>query len=86
MARAKYIPGALVEARNSRYGKGFGSIIQGPWSATKAASQYRDLPTEQAWVKVHWFEKPGNVDSYYMRRSNGQVDMTKNQIKLVRKR
>ena len=86
MARAKYIPGALVEARNSKYGKGFGIIVAGPWSDTRAASQYRDLPTEQAWFKVHWFEKPGNVDSYYMRRNNGQVDMTKNQIKLVRKR
>ena len=86
MARAKYIRGALVEARNSRYGKGFGIIIQGPWSDTKAASQYRDLPTEQSWFKVHWFEKPGNVDSYYMRQGNGQIDMTKNQIKLVRKR
>ena len=86
MARANYIPGALVEARNSKYGKGFGIIIAGPWSDTKAASQYRDLPTEQAWFKVHWFEKPGNVDSYYMRRGNGQIDMSKNQIKLVRKK
>ena len=85
MARAKYIPGTLVEARNSKYGKGFGIIVSGPWSDTKAASQYRDLPSEQAWFKVHWFEKPGNVDSYYMRRGNGQIDMTKNQIKLVRK-
>ena len=86
MARAKYIPGALVEARNSKYGKGFGIIIAGPWSDTKAATQYRDLPNEQAWFKVHWFEKPGNVDAYYMRRGNGQIDMSKNQIKLVRKR
>ena len=86
MVRRKYVTGALVEARNSKYGKGFGIIVLGPWSDTKAASQYRDLPSEQAWFKVHWFEKPGNVDSYYMRRNNGQVDMTKNQIKLVRKR
>jgi len=86
MARAKYITGALVEARNSKYGKGFGIIVAGPWSDTKAASQYRDLPTEQQWFKVHWFEKPGNVDAYYMRRGNGQIDMSKNQIKLLRKR
>jgi len=86
MARAKYIPGALVEARNSKYGKGFGIIIAGPWSDTKAASQYRDLMEEQAWFRVHWFEKPGNVDSYYMRRDKGQIDMSKNQIKLVRKK
>ena len=86
MARAKYIPGALVEARNSKYGKGFGIIISGPTMDTKAASQYRDLANEQAWFNVHWFEKPGNVDAYYMRRGNGQIDMSKNQIKLVRKR
>ncbi len=86
MARARYIPGALVEARNSKYGKGLGIILTGPTMDTKAASQYRDLPNEQAWFKVHWFEKPGNVDSYYLRRGNGQVDMTKNQIKVVRKR
>ena len=86
MARARYIPGALVEARNSRYGKGFGIIISGPTMDTKAASQYRNLPTEQPWFKVHWFEKPGNVDSYWMRQNNGQISMTKNQIKLVRKK
>ena len=86
MARARYIPGALVEARNSRYGKGFGIIISGPTMDTKAASQYRDLATEQPWFKVHWFEKPRNVDSYYMRRDNGQIDMSKNQIKLLRKK
>jgi hypothetical protein len=86
MARARYIPGALVEARNSKYGKGFGIILAGPWSDTKAASQYRDLANEQAWFRVHWFEKPGNVDSYYMRRDKGQIDMSKNQIKLVRKK
>ena len=86
MARAKYIPGALVEARNSKYGKGFGIIVAEPWSDTRAASQYRDLPSAQAWFKVHWFEKPGNVDSYDMRKGNGQIDMSKNQLKLVRKR
>ena len=86
MARARYIPGALVEARNSKHGKGFGIIVAGPWSDTKAASQYRDLANEQEWFRVHWFEKPGNVDSYYMRRDKGQIDMSKNQIKLVRKK
>ena len=86
MARRKYVPGALVEARNSRYGKGFGIIISGPTMDTKAASMYTDLVNPQEWFKVHWFEKPGSVDSYYLRRGNGQVDMTKNQIKVVRKR
>jgi len=86
MTRARYIPGALVEARNSKYGKGFGIIIQGPIMDTAQASAYCDLEKPQAWFKVHWFEKPGNVNSYYFRRHNGKVDMTKNQIKLVRKR
>jgi len=86
MATRKYVMGALVEARNSKYGKGFGIIVSGPNMDTKAASQYRDLVEPQEWFKVHWFEKPGNVDSYYMRRGNGQVDMTRNQIKVVRKR
>jgi len=85
MARARYIPGALVEARNSKYGKGFGIILAGPTMDTKAASQYRDLVSPQAWFKVHWFEKPGNVNWYYMKRNNGQLDMSKNQIKLVRR-
>ena len=85
MARAKYIPGALVEARNSKYGKGFGIIVAGPWSDTKAASQYRDLANEQAWFKVHWFEKPGSVSAYYMQRNKSQMDMSKNQIKLVKR-
>ena len=86
MARRKYVAGALVEARNSKYGKGFGIIVAGPNMDTKAASMYTDLVNPQEWFKVHWFEKPGNVDSYYLRRGNGQVDMTKNQIKVVRKR
>jgi hypothetical protein len=85
MTRARYIPGALVEARNSKYGKGFGIILTGPTLDTKAATRYRDLPNEQAWFKVHWFEKPGSVNAYYMQRNNGQVDMSKNQIKLVRR-
>ena len=85
MARARYIPGALVEARNSKYGKGFGIILTGPTMDTKSATRYADLEKEQQWFKVHWFDKPGNVNSYYLRRGNGQVEMTKNQIKLVRR-
>ena len=86
MARARYIPGALVEARNSKYGKGFGIIVQGPTMDTKQAGIYRDRTEPQPWFTVHWFEKPGNVDAYYLRRGNGKVAMTKNQIKLVRKK
>ena len=86
MARARYIPGALVEARSSRYGKGFGIIVKGPTLDTKQASGYRDLSQPQPWFVVHWFEKPGNVQSYWLQRNKGQIQMTKNQIKLVRKR
>ena len=86
MAIVRYIPGALVEARSSKYGKGFGIIVSGPTMDTKGATRYRDLDKAQAWFKVHWFDKPGSVNSYYMSRGNDQVSMTKNQIKLVRKR
>ena len=86
MGRRKYVPGALVEARNSKYGKGFGMIISGPNMDTKAASQYRDLLEPQAWFNVHWFAKPGNIDYWAFERGNGRVDMTKNQIKLLMKR
>ena len=85
MATRRYITGALVEARNSKYGKGFGIIVSGPNMDRKSATHYRELLEPQEWFRVHWFEKPGNVDSYYMRRGNGQVDMTKNQIKVVRR-
>lgn len=86
MARAKYIPGALVEARNTIHGNGFGIILSGPRLDTKAATQYETLRTPQEWFKVHWFDKPGNVDGWAFRRYDGQVDMTKNQIILLRKR
>ena len=86
MARAKYIPGALVEARNTINGNGFGMIVSGPTLDTKAASRYRDLESQQEWFKVHWFEKPGNVDRWSFRRNDGQINMTKNQIILLRKR
>ena len=85
MARAKYIPGALVEARNSKYGKGFGIILTGPTLDTKSATRYNDLEKEQEWFKVQWFEKPGNVNHWAWRHNTGQIDMTKNQIKLVRR-
>jgi hypothetical protein len=85
MARARYIPGALVEARSSKYGKGFGIILTGPILDTKAACQWRDLEKEQQWFKVQWFEKPGNINIWAFRNNSGQVDMTKNQIKLVRR-
>jgi hypothetical protein len=84
MARARYIPGALVEARNSKYGKGFGIILTGPTMDTKAATRYRDLINPQQWFTVQWFKKPGNISSWAFHNNSAQVDMTKNQIKLVR--
>jgi hypothetical protein len=88
MAIVRYIPGALVEARSSKYGKGFGIIVTGPVMDTKAARQWRDLDKAQEWFSVHWFEKPGNLSAYYLYSGqlNSRVDMTKNQIKLVRKK
>ena len=83
MARRKYVKGALVEARNSKYGKGFGMIVSDPeMRYTNAHGYYRQ--EEQEWFRVVWFKKPFHLDSFYMRRNNGQVDMTKNQIKIVR--
>ena len=86
MARARYIPGALVEARNSKYGKGFGIIVAGPTMDTKQAHAYRELKEPQPWFRVHWFERPGNIDDFWWRHNKKQLDMTKNQIKLVRKK
>ena len=84
MARRKYVTGALVEARNSKYGKGFGIIVSGPELKKLSAHGYQTFGEPREWFKVHWFDKPGSVDSYYMRRGNGIIDMTKNQIKVVR--
>jgi len=85
MARRKYIKGALVEARNSKYGKGFGIIVSDPEDRyTNAHGYYRQQPQE--WFKVYWFKKPGNLDSFYMSRHPNGIDMTKNQIKIVRTR
>ena len=43
MARRKYVKGALVEARNSKYGKGFGIILTDPENRyTNAHGYYRD--------------------------------------------
>ena len=85
MARRKYVKGALVEARSSKYGKGFGIILSDPQQRyTNAHGYYKQDHKE--WFKVYWFKRPGNVDSYYMRRANGQLDMTKNQIKVVKQR
>lgn len=85
MARRKYIKGALVEARNSKFGKGFGIIVSGPeMRYTNAHGYYRQ--EVQEWFKVHWFKAPGNVGSFYLSSHKGQLNMTKNQIKIVRPR
>jgi hypothetical protein len=85
MARRKYVKGALVEARNTKFGKGFGMIVSDPeMRYTNAHGYYRQEKLE--WFKVHWFKAPGNVGSIYLSHHKGQVDMTKNQIKIVRAR
>lgn len=85
MGRARYIPGALVEARSGKYGKGLGIIVSGPIMDKKKATGWGNLEKEQAWFSVHWFERPGIVDTWNFNRSPTQ-SMTKNQIKLKRKR
>jgi len=85
MARRKYVTGALVEARNSKYGKGFGIIIGGPELKKLSAHGYQTFGEPREWFKVHWFEKPGSIHIYDMQRRNSQIDMTKNQIKVVKR-
>tara|TARA_R110000824_G_scaffold102639_5_gene244151 strand:- start:1612 stop:1869 length:258 start_codon:yes stop_codon:yes gene_type:complete len=82
MARRKYIKGALVEARNSKYGKGFGIIVSDrEWKYTNAHGYYKQ--EKQEWFKVYWFKNPGNLGSFYLSRHPDGIDMTKNQIKIV---
>tara|TARA_Y100000296_G_C5127522_1_gene233694 strand:+ start:176 stop:460 length:285 start_codon:yes stop_codon:yes gene_type:complete len=94
MTRARYIPGALVEARHNERGKGYGMIIQGPTRSTKVAHglNREELETPQEWFLVSWFERPA-LNQYDMSaaiRGEGvpgvTVRVTKNQIKLVRPR
>ena len=53
MGRARYIPGALVEARSGKYGKGLGIIVSGPIMDKKKATGWGNLEKEQAWFSVH---------------------------------
>jgi len=87
MARRLYKVGALVEARNTKYSKGLGIIVEGPtmkrgsrWCREKC--EYKEVTH----FTVHWFDKPSIVSHYRQHRDNGRVLMTRNQIKIVRKR
>jgi len=85
MARRKYIKGALVEARNSKYGKGFGMIVSEPEEKyTTVHGYYRNQPLE--YFDVHWFDCPGNIDNWTFNHRAGRFSMSKNQIKIVRQR
>ena len=95
MARARYIPGALVEARTNERGKGLGIIVEGPTLSPKTAHGLNraDLEMPQEWFTVSWFKKPAfnQYDMSATVRGEGNpgaitVRMTKNQIKLVRKK
>ena len=73
MARRIYKAGCLVEARNTKYEKGFGIILSGPHR-----SRYDWEKVEQ--FEVYWF-KPSAIGYY---RKPYQDRMTKNQIKALR--
>jgi len=85
MARRKYVKGALVEARNSKYGKGFGMIVSDAVKKHSTLHGWHAVdPLE--YFDVHWFECPGNVARWAFEHSAGRMNMTKNQIKVVRAR
>ena len=85
MARRKYIKGALIEARNSKYGKGFGIIVSDPERKnTTVHGYYNENGLE--YFDVHWFERPCTIDNWTFSHYNGRFNMSKNQIKVVRKR
>ena len=51
MARARYIPGALVEARSSKYGKGFGIIVKRTYNGYKSLGEIPRLREPAALVR-----------------------------------
>jgi len=84
MARRIYKSGCLVEARNTKYEKGFVIILSGPYQPESR----RAIPE----FDVHWFERPSIIDhwEWNMHRNapNGMgvhtFKMTQNQIVAVR--
>ena len=81
MARRLYKPGALVEARNTKYERGKGIILTGP---THEKSWYCADHTIENFL-VHWFERPTIVEHWQWNRNGTRnFKMTKNQIKILR--
>jgi len=78
MARRIYKSGCLVEARNTKYEKGFGIILSGPH---RSKYEWQKVPE----FNVHWFERPSIVERWDWNRDGKRAfNMTKNQIKAVR--
>ena len=73
MSRRIYKAGCLVEARNTKYEKGFGIILSGPHQ-----SPYDWEKTEQ--FDVYWF-KPTSIQ---WNQRQAATRMTKNQIRALR--
>lgn len=75
MSRKKYIKGALVCSRNTKFEKGMGIILYG---------------SNAAGFQIHWFEKPGHIDRWdwlTMKKIAGKYVcfQTIRQIKLLKK-
>jgi len=85
MARRKYVKRALVEARNSKYGKGFGIIVSDAEKKNTTVHGYYKADALE-YFDVHWFERPNTIDNWTFAHYNGRFNMSKNQIKVVRKR
>ena len=80
MARRLYKPGALVEARNTKYERGNGIILTGPHAEK---NYWNDKVIEN--FLVHWFDRPGIVDHWEWNNcTTRNFKMTKNQIKILR--
>lgn len=82
MARKKYVPGALVCSRNTKYEKGMGIIL----SVTRWPHSYN--PEVKRYM-VHWFDRPGHIDRWrYLRaiQKEGKFvcGQTLSQIKLLK--
>jgi hypothetical protein len=83
MTRRKYIKGALIEARNSKHGKGFGMIVSDAVEKHSTVhGWWRAEPLE--YFDVHWFNCPGTIDHWTFKDRAGRFNMSKNQIKIVR--
>jgi len=76
MARRIYKTGCLVEARNTKYEKGFGIILSGPH---QSRYEWQKVPE----FEVYWF-KPTSISGFHS--SDGATRMTKNQIKALRQK